>query len=107
VKLRELNERIAAACGMKPKDVAAIQTETFRCITAELEKGERVTIADFGIFTVKEVPGEDGAPAKKTVRFRQREAQEGEEKAKTKDRKKRAKDGGEAVEVAAPAEAGE
>src|ERR1700733_9759493 len=107
VKLRELNESIAAACKLKPRDVAAVHTETFRGIAAALEKGERVQIADFGIFTVKEVPGVDGAPAKKVVRFRQREAQEGEEQKKGKERKKRAKDahvGADAAETAAPAE---
>ena len=108
MKLKELNESIAATCELKPRNVAAVHAETFRGIAAALEKGERVQIPDFGIFTVKEVPGEGGAPAKKVVRFRQREAEPGEEK--SKDRKKRvteAKAGGEAVKFAEPAEAGE
>ena len=108
MKLKELNESIAATCELKPRNVAAVHAETFRGIAAALEKGERVQIPDFGTFTVKEVPGEDGAPAKKVVRFRQREAEPGEEKGK--DRKKRAKNaeaGSEAAETAEPAEAGE
>lgn len=115
MKLRELNESIATACKLKPRDVAAVHTETFSRIAAALEKGERVTIADFGIFTVREVPGEDGAPAKKIVRFRQREAGAeaeagaGAEKPKAKgDRKKRkAQAAGEAAQPAVLAEAGE
>jgi DNA-binding protein HU-beta len=108
VKLKELNEGIAAACELKPRNVAAVHAETFRGIAAALEKGERVQIPDFGIFTVKEVPGEGGAPAKKVVRFRQREAEPVEEKGK--DRKKRVKQkeaGGETAETAEPAEASE
>jgi DNA-binding protein HU-beta len=113
MKLKEMNERIAAACEMKPKDVATVHVETFRRIAAALEKGERVQIPDFGIFTVKEVPGENGAPAKKIVRFRQREAgaeaETGSQKPKAKaDRKKRkAEEAGEAAKTAEPAEAGE
>jgi DNA-binding protein HU-beta len=110
MKLKEMNERIAAACTLKPKDVAAVHTETFRGIAAALEKGERVQIPDFGIFTVKEIPGENGAPAKKMVRFRQREAEAGTEAGEAKpkakgDRKKRKAE--EAAKTAEPAEAGE
>lgn len=104
MKLKEMNERIAAACELKPKAVAAVHTETFRHIAAALDKGERVTIPDFGIFTVRDVPGENGAPAKKIVRFRQRDAQEDEEKAKLRERKraKATEDGAEAAEIATP-----
>jgi DNA-binding protein HU-beta len=103
MKLKELNERIAAACELKPKDVAAVQAETFRRIAAALEKGERVQVPEFGIFNVKEVAGEDGAPAKKIVRFRQREADAAQPKAKErKKRNKAAQD-----EATAPAEVGE
>lgn len=108
MKLKELNERIAAACALKPKDVAAVQAETFRRIAAALEKGERVQIPEFGIFTVKDVAGENGAAAKKVARFRQREAQVDAEQPKAKDRRKRDKAAREeAADVAAPTEAGE
>jgi len=107
VKLKELNERIAAACELKPKNVAAVHTETFRGIAAALEKGERVQIPEFGIFTVKEVAGEDGAPARKIVRFRQRETQEGDDQPKGKKRAKETQGAGEAAGTAEPSEASE
>jgi nucleoid DNA-binding protein len=90
VKLKELNERIAQACDLKPQMVASVQAQTFRLIAASLEKGERVSVPDFGVFSVKDVEGEEGKPPKKLVRFRQRSGEEDGENA-GKEGKKRAK----------------
>src|ERR1700733_4544846 len=113
MKLKELNEQIAKACDLTPKAVAGVHAQTFRLIAEALDKGERVAVADFGVFSVKDVAGEEGQPGKKMVRFRQRGSDEAAgEEANTKDgakeagkeRRKRAKkEGVEAV----PAEAGE
>ena len=100
MKLRELNEQIATACGLGAKQIAGVQAETFRGIAAALEKGERVQIPDFGVFTVKDVEGTDGQPAKKVVRFRQR----GEEDEKGERKKRDKKEAGKTAELA---EAGE
>jgi len=117
MKLKELNEQIAKACGMAPKAVAGVQAETFRLIAQALDKGERVFVPDFGVFSVKDVEGEEGQPGKKMVRFRQRSSDEaaGEEanaeddaKEGGKERRKRAKkEAAGASGEAAPAEAGE
>jgi hypothetical protein len=79
MRLKELNEAIAAACNVRPNVVTAVQTETFRQIRLALDKGEKVVAPEFGIFVSKEVPGEPGAPAKRIVRFREKLA-EGEKK---------------------------
>jgi nucleoid DNA-binding protein len=72
MKLKELNETIASACNVRAQVVTAIQAETFKQLAAALDKGERVSIPDFGIFTMKDVAGEEGQPGKKVVRFRQK-----------------------------------
>ncbi len=70
MKLKELTEAVAAACGMNPRAVNTVQVETFRLMRAALEKGERVTIPEFGVFTTKTTVGNDGEVGKKVVRFR-------------------------------------
>ncbi|GEM_PF-2202976 len=113
MKLKELNEQIAKACDLTPKAVAGVHAQTFRLIAEALDKGERVAIPDFGVFSVKDVAGEEGRPGKKLVRFRQRGSDEaaGEEvnaKDGAKERRKRAKkDAGDVSGEAVPAEAGE
>ena len=111
MKLKELNEQIAKTCDMTPKAVAAVHAETFRLIARMLDKGERVFVPDFGVFTVKVVEATEGQPAKKMVRFRQRgndEAGDESEGKEGKERKKRAKkEAAETSAEAAPAEAGE
>jgi nucleoid DNA-binding protein len=72
MKLKELNEAIASACNVRAQVVTAIQTETFKQLSAALDKGERVAIPDFGIFATKDVPGGEGQPSKKVVRFKQK-----------------------------------
>jgi nucleoid DNA-binding protein len=72
MKLKELNEAIASACNVRAQVVTAIQAETFKQLSAALDKGERVTIPDFGIFAVKDIAGGEGQPAKKVVRFKQK-----------------------------------
>ncbi len=93
MKLKELSDAIASTCDVRGNVVNAVQTETFRQIRAQLDKGEKVIIPEFGMFLVKEVPGEDGTPAKKTVRFRERAA-EGKNKNKNKEDRKAKKAGG-------------
>jgi nucleoid DNA-binding protein len=74
MKLSEFNQDIATACDARPKLVGAIQKETFRRLLAALDKGERVIIPEFGMFTVKEIAGEGGEAGKKSIRFRRRDA---------------------------------
>jgi nucleoid DNA-binding protein len=113
MKLKELNEQIAKACSLTPKQVVAVHAETFRLITEALDKGERVAIADFGVFSVKDIEATADQPAKKMVRFRQRGSEDSGEDGETKDaakeekkREKRAKKEAAAAETV-PAEAGE
>ena len=70
MKLKELSEAIAGKCNVRAQVVNAVQAETFRQVQAALEKGEKVTVPEFGVFTLKDVAGEEGAPGKKVVRFR-------------------------------------
>jgi nucleoid DNA-binding protein len=74
VKLNEFNQDIAAACDARPKLVSAIQKETFRRLLAALDKGERISIPEFGVFTLKEIAAEEGEAGKKLIRFRRSEA---------------------------------
>jgi hypothetical protein len=60
--------------------VHAVQAETFRQLLAAIEKGEKVIIPEFGVFSRREVEEADGQPAKKVIRFKVR-ASEGEGKA--------------------------
>ena len=72
MRLKELNDAIAAACNVRASVVTAVQNETFRQIRAALDRGEKVSLPEFGTFVVKESPGaEPGEAAKKTVRFRE------------------------------------
>src|SRR5215468_278110 len=97
MKLKELNEAIASACNVRAQVVTAIQTETFRQLSAALDKGERVAIPDFGTFAVKDIAGAEGQPGRKVVRFKQktgevkkREGAEGKEGRGEARRQKRA-----------------
>ena len=92
MKLKELNEAIAAACSVRPNIVSSVQTETFKQLRAALDKGERVVIPDFGIFLVRESAGEDGAPAKKSIKFRLRDEEDTVAKKERRKEKKAAKE---------------
>ncbi len=70
MRLKQLSESVAGACNQRAKDVLSAQKETFRQMRAALDRGERIQIAEFGVFSVKEKPGEQDSPVKKTVRFR-------------------------------------
>ena len=97
MKLKELNDAIAEACDLRPNVVSAVQEETFKQIRATLEKGEKVSIPDFGIFVVKDVTAENAeGGARKMVRFRERAPEEeAEKKAKRAEKKaKKAEAGG-------------
>jgi nucleoid DNA-binding protein len=82
MRLKELNDAIAAACNVRANVVSQVQDETFRALRAALDKGEKVLIPDFGMFMIKDVEGEDGAPGKKIVRFRSRSGENKEKKDK-------------------------
>jgi len=71
MRLKEINDAVAATCNVRANVVVAVQNETFRQIRLALDKGEKVVLPEFGTFVVKEVPGEPGAAAKKVVRFRE------------------------------------
>jgi nucleoid DNA-binding protein len=70
MKLKELNEAIATKCNVRAQVVSAVQAETFRQVQSALEKGEKVTIPEFGTFAVKDVAGEEGTPGRKVIRFK-------------------------------------
>lgn len=70
MKLHEINDEIAKACGMRTKQVLAVQKETFRRLREILEKGERVTIPGLGSFMTRERPAPEGGEATKSIRFR-------------------------------------
>jgi len=107
MKLKDLNESIAAACNVRANVVSQVQTETFRALRAAMDKGEKVAVPDFGLFLVRDVPGENGAPGKKVVRFKARsgekknkEGKEGKEGKKGKGGKKKAEAAGKASQPA-------
>jgi nucleoid DNA-binding protein len=101
MKLKELSESIASACNVRSNVVAQVQAETFRQLRTALEKGEKVQIPDFGIFVIKDVPGEDGAPGRKVVRFK---GKSGDKKSGKKEKRKEGK--GEKKSESAAAAAG-
>lgn len=84
MKLKELNEAIASACNVRANIVSAVQAETFRQIRTAMDKGEKIIIPEFGIFMLKDVEAEGGAPAKKIVRFRDKSGVDNAEKEKNK-----------------------
>lgn len=92
MKLKDINDSIATTCNVRPNVVSAVQEETFKQLRAALEKGEKVMIPGFGIFVTREVPGKDGEPAKKSLRFKLRDENEqaADEKAKANRKAKRA-----------------
>lgn len=89
MRLKELNDAIAAACNVRANVVSQVQVETFKAMRAALEKGEKLVVPDFGMFVLKDVAGEDGAPGKKLVRFRSRTGENKDKKDK-KDKKGKA-----------------
>jgi hypothetical protein len=96
MKLKELNEAIATACDVQPKVVGNVLTEAFRQIRATVQKGEKVTIPEFGIFVAKDVAAENGeGGARASLRFRERSPEE-DEKKKAKRAEKKAKKAAEA-----------
>ena len=79
MKINELSDEIASVCGMRARAVIAVQKETFRLLRAALDKGERVQIPEFGIFSMRDVAGAEGEPVKKVVRFKARDKAAGNE----------------------------
>jgi nucleoid DNA-binding protein len=75
MRLKEINDAIAAACNVRASVVTSVQNETFRQIRAALDRGEKVVLPDFGSFVVKEAPAtEPGGEVKRIVRFREQRA---------------------------------
>ncbi len=80
MRLKELNEGIASACNVRASVVTAVQAETFKQLRSALDKGEKIIIPDFGMFSIRDVAAEGDEPARKVVRFRERKAGEGKKK---------------------------
>jgi nucleoid DNA-binding protein len=93
MRLKELNDSIAAACNVRANVVSQVQTETFRALRAAMDKGEKVIVPEFGLFLVRDVPGEDGAPGKKVVRFKARSGEKKDKKDKKDKKVKKEKKG--------------
>lgn len=89
MKLKELNDAISATCNVRPNVVSQVQTETFRALRAAIDKGEKVLVPEFGMFLMKDVPGEEGAPGRKVVRFKARSGEKKDKKDKQDKRKKK------------------
>jgi nucleoid DNA-binding protein len=102
MKLKDINDGIATTCNVRQNVVSSVQAETFKQIRSALEKGEKIMIPGFGMFAMREVPGEDGAPAKKSIRFKMRD-EKGKEGKEGKGRKN--KEGRKAKKAAAAAAA--
>jgi nucleoid DNA-binding protein len=94
MKLKELNEAIAAACNVRANVVSQVQNETFRALRAAIDKGEKVVVPEFGIFLIKDVPGEEGAPGKKVMRFKARSGDKSGKAKKEKREKRKGKTAG-------------
>ena len=82
MRLKDLNDAIAAACNVRANVVTQVQAETFRALRAAVDKGEKVIVPEFGMFILKEVPSEDGTPGKKVLRFRGRSGEKKDKKNK-------------------------
>lgn len=95
MKLKELNEAIAAACDVQPKVVGAVLTEAFKQIRTAVQKGEKLTIPEFGVFVAKEVATDGDGGTRPSLRFRERSPDEDEQK-KAKRAEKKAKKAAEA-----------
>jgi len=89
LKLHEINEEIAKACDMRTKSVLAVQRETFRRLREIIERGDRVSIPEFGTFLTKEKAAADGGEATKTIRFRLQTASTEADETSDEDRKAR------------------
>ena len=101
MKLKDINDAVATACNVRPNVVSSVQAETFKQLRIVLEKGEKVMIPGFGVFVTREVPGKDGEPAKKSLRFKlrdEKEQAEKEQKAKEARKAKKAAGGDVAAE---------
>ena len=101
MRLKELNDSIAAACNVRANVVSQVQAETFRALRAAMDKGEKVLVPDFGMFLVRDVPGEEGAPGKKVVRFKARSGEKKDKKDKKAKKEKKAKAAGKESQTAA------
>ena len=89
MKLKDINDAVATACNVRPNVVNSVQAETFKQLRVALEKGEKVMIPGFGVFVTREVPGKEGEPAKKSLRFKLRdEAEQAEKEKKSKEARK-------------------
>ena len=78
MRLKEINDSVAATCNVRASVVTAVQNETFRQIRAALDRGEKVVLAGFGSFVVKEAPAaEPGGQPKRIVRFREQREEGG------------------------------
>jgi nucleoid DNA-binding protein len=87
MRLKELNDAIAATCNVRASVVTAVQNETFRQIRAALDRGEKVVLPEFGSFVVKEAPAaEPGGEVKRVVRFREQRPEGGPNADKRKDK---------------------
>jgi hypothetical protein len=89
MRLKELNDAIATACNVRANVVTQVQAETFRALRAAMDKGEKIVVPEFGMFLVKDVPGEGGAPGKKVVRFKARSGENKKDKAGKKGKGKK------------------
>lgn len=69
MKISNLSEEIAQACGARRQVVTSIVTETFRQIQEAVGKGERVSVPDFGVFMGRN-EAKDGVAGKPGIRFR-------------------------------------
>jgi nucleoid DNA-binding protein len=87
MKINDLAEDIAAACGARRQVVVSVLAEAFRQIQKTVEKGEKVNVPDFGVFMGRNSTGTESEP-KSGIRFRplRDEAEkEARKKAKGKD----------------------
>jgi nucleoid DNA-binding protein len=99
MRLKEINDTIAAACNVRASVVTAVQNETFRQIRAALSRGEKVLLPEFGSFVVKEGPAaEPGGEVKRIVRFREQRPEADAKAEKRRDKKGGDKKGGDKKE---------
>jgi nucleoid DNA-binding protein len=87
MKINDLAEDVAAACGARRQVVVSVMAETFRQIQKAVDSGNKVNVPEFGVFMGRNSPGTESEP-KKGIRFRplRDEAEkEARKKAKGKD----------------------
>jgi nucleoid DNA-binding protein len=96
MKINDLAEDVAAACGARRQVVVSVMAETFRQIQKAVDGGNKVNVPEFGVFMGRNTAEAGGESAKKGIRFRP--LRDEAEKAARKEKKGKDSPAGQAAE---------